>query len=382
MSDFGTTSVITRQPMRSTKAIIHLENFAGNISLIRSRVGWRLICAPVKADAYGHGALACAKAALEAGCAYLAVATVSEGAELRQAGIDAPILLLSMPLPDELGEVASHRLTPLVGDRDFARKLAEAVDEAAPPLPVHLKIDTGMGRLGCRPEEAAELAAFITSCKTLELAGTATHLAVSDSLAEDDVLFTKAQIDKFAQAVESIRKAGVNPGIVHAAASGGILLHTDSYFDMVRPGILLYGYAPSPDLASVLPIKPVMELCSNITFIKKVKKGESISYGRTWSAPEDTFIGTIPLGYGDGLNRLLSNNHEVAINEKRYPLVGRICMDQCMVKLDASVERWDKVTIFGPPPALSATDMAAKLHTIPYEITCNINKRVPRHIIT
>jgi alanine racemase len=366
--------------VRATRAVIHLERLRRNIALIRARVGKRLICAPVKADAYGHGAARVAKACVEAGVQYLAVATVAEGAELREAGVETPILLLSYPLPEELGEVVALRLTVLGGDAEFFAELNRVAAQTGVQQPVHLKIDTGMGRMGCTPEDAPRIAAFIGQCANLRLEGIATHLAVSDSLKSEDKQFTKDQLARFADAVFSLKKAGIDAGIVHAAASGGVLLYEESYFDMVRPGILLYGYAPAPALAPILPVEPVMELVSQIVFIKKVKKGESVSYGRTWIAPRDTLIGALPLGYGDGLNRLLSNNFSVLINEKRYPLIGRICMDQCMVDLgaDSTVKRYEKAVIFGAKPAFSAADIAGQISTIPYEITCNINKRVER----
>jgi alanine racemase len=218
---------------------------------------------------------------------------------------------------------------------------------------------------------------------------------VSDSVKSDDIAYTKNQLECFFVFFESIKTAGIVPGIVHAANTGGVAFHNDSWFDMVRPGILLYGYSPhDQEGKAAIAVKPLMELQSAITFIKKIKKGQSISYGRTWAAGEDTLVGTIPLGYGDGLSRLLSNNWQIALgiknqgkeidkeNENRgemRPLVGRICMDQCMVNLgaDSTVRRWDPVTVFGGV-APDAGKMALTLNTIPYEITCNINKRVPR----
>ncbi|MDR2446568.1 MAG: alanine racemase [Treponema sp.] len=370
--------------MRATRAIIHIDSLKRNIQLIRKRVGeGRLICAPIKADAYGHGAAPVAKACLEAGVQRLAVATVDEGAELRAAGINAPILLLSFPMPDEYESVVSLGLTPFVGDKALAAGLERAAASlnARDGAAVHLKVDTGMGRIGCAPEEAAELARFIASLSHVRLEGVATHLAVSDSLKPEDIRYTQEQIRRFVRVIEAIRKAGVDPGVVHAAASGGVLLHEEAWFDMARPGIVLYGYTPDPALAGLAPFEPVMELVSHIVYIKQVKKGESVSYGRTWTAPCDTTIATIPVGYGDGLNRLLSNNYSVLIKNKRYPIVGRICMDQCLVDLGkdgAACKKFEKVTIFGAKPACTAADMAEILHTIPYEITCNINKRVPR----
>ncbi|MDR2518123.1 MAG: alanine racemase [Spirochaetaceae bacterium] len=369
--------------MRATKALIHLDRFGKNIEAVRAHIGeGPRICMPVKADAYGHGAAAVAGEALRKGASFLAVATVQEGISLREEGAGAPILLFSVPLPEELDSAFAHRLIPFITDREFAEAAAAAAARAGVTAPVHLKIDTGMGRVGCRPEEAPGLARFIASCPSLLYAGTATHLARSDSREPDAVSATKQQINRFKEALGAIRNAGIDPGIVHAANSGATLLHKDAHFDMVRPGILLYGYPPSPELADISFTEPVMELVSQLVFIKKVKKGEAVSYGGTWTAPCDRFIGTIPVGYGDGLPRSLSGGgFTVRIRGKQYPVAGRICMDQCMVDLGAELEaaRWDQVTLFGKG-TFTAADIAERLHTIPYEITCNINKRVPRSI--
>jgi alanine racemase len=360
--------------MRATRTLIHIDRFCENLNVIGKIVGpGPAICVPVKADAYGHGAIPIARAALSAGAKYLAVATVDEGAELRAAGIEAPILLLSLPLGEELPQVVACSLSPLIGDRDFVDQAAKAAGRAGKKLQVHLKIDTGMGRVGCRPEDAADMAAYIAGLPSLEYRGTATHLAVSDSDKPEDRAYTKQQLGLFRDAVADIRARGLDPGIVHAANSGAIAFHPDSYLDMVRPGIVLYGYGPVPE------VKPVMELVTNIVFTKRVKQGESVSYGRTWIAPRDTTVATVPVGYGDGLPRRLSGNFSVLIRDAFYPLAGRICMDQCMIDLgpDASVQRGEEVVIFGGK-ALNAADIAERLGTIPYEITCDINKRVPR----
>jgi alanine racemase len=332
---------------------------------------------PVKADAYGHGAAPIAWAALAMGAGYLAVASVQEGEELRAAGITLPILLFSQPLPEELPQIIAGGLCPFVSDREFIEAAGRAA--AGGILPVHLKIDTGMGRMGCRPEEAAELAGYIRRFKSLGLAGIATHLAAADSPREEDIRYTQKQLERFRAAVADIRAAGIDPGIVHAANSGAAVFHDDAWFDMVRPGIALYGYSPGKDSPRALPVEPVMEFQTRIVFIKEVKKGESLSYGRTWTAPRDTRIATLPAGYADGLPRGLSGRHAVYIRGAPYPLVGRICMDQCLADLgpDSDIRRWEEAVLFGGPGP-SAADVASKLATIPYEITCRINKRVPR----
>ncbi|MDR0475020.1 MAG: alanine racemase [Treponema sp.] len=366
--------------MQAARAVIYLDNFRRNIESVRRKIGPHTgICVPVKADAYGHGALPIAKTALEAGAASLAVASAFEGAELRQAGINAPIFLFSQISPAETKNIAALNLIPFVGDRETLEILAAAVPSGSNLLEVHLKVDTGMGRLGCRPEEAAGLALVIAKLKNLKLGGIATHLAVSDSLIAEDLAYTKKQLSLFREAADSVREAGIDPGLLHAANSGALCFHEDAYFDMVRPGIFLYGYSPAQGLPDGLVSEPVMELRTIVAFIKKVRRGEYISYGRTWKAPEDTFIGTLPIGYADGLPRLLSNNHSVSIRGRAYPLAGRICMDQCMADLGTSgeVQRWDEAVIFGPGFE-DAASIARKTGTISYEILCNINKRVQR----
>jgi len=371
--------------MQINRAIIHLGRFAGNFRAIQERVGpGRHICVPVKADAYGHGALAIARASLASGASCLGLARVEEGAELREAGINAPLLLFSQPFSGEIPAIIKNRLIPFVSDGEFAAMLGKEASAANVRLPVHLKIDTGMGRIGCSPEEAPALARQLADCAALEYAGTATHLAAADSNSPDDIAFTRRQIACFQEALDRIRAAGINPGIVHAANSGAIILHPDAWFDMVRPGILLYGYnmVSAIETADALPplrVEPVMELRTNVVLIKPVKKGETISYGRTWTAPQDTVIAVLPLGYADGLPRLISNQWQAFIGGKAYPLVGRICMDQCIADLGPApeVQRWDEAVIFGGL-APSAAELARRIGTIPYEITCNINKRVLR----
>jgi len=364
-----------------TWAIIHLDRFLCNFYAVKAITGNRQICVPVKADAYGHGALKIAEISLKAGAFCLGVATVSEGTELRKEGIKAPILLMSQPHPQEIPAIINAELTPFVSDSWFAGTLNEQAKASKIKLSVHLKIDTGMGRIGCHVEEAPALAGYIADCSGLELTGTATHLAVSDSVNEQDIEYTQAQIASFKKAIGSIRDAGIDPGMIHAANSGAVILHTDAWFDMVRPGILLYGYktAGKDEIPALSEVKPVMELRSNVVLIKKVKKGKSISYGRTWTAEQDTLIGVLPAGYGDGLPRLASCKWQAVIGGKIYPLVGRFSMDQCCVNLgpQTNVQRWDEAVIFGGS-APDAAVLAAVVGTIPYEITSNINKRVPR----
>jgi alanine racemase len=313
------------------------------------------------------------------------VAAVQEGIELRNGGITDQILLFSQPHPDEIEPLISANLTPFVSDIEFAELLNDQALKSKTRLPIHLKIDTGMGRLGCAAQEALSLARYAASCNALFIEGAATHLAVSDSANPQDIEYTRGQIALFQEAVAAIRSAGIEPGIIHAANSGAVILHPEAWFDMVRPGISLYGYKlvdenKVPDFPfTPLQVEPVMELRSKVVMIKKINKGSAVSYGRTWIAQEDTFIGVLPIGYADGLPRIVSGKWQVVIGGNRYQIAGRICMDQCMVDLgcNVSVKRWDEAVIFGGA-APSAAALAELAGTIPYEITCNINKRVPR----
>ncbi len=368
--------------MRATRAIIHLENLRSNIEEIRKRTGPDVrVCVPVKADGYGHGATKVAIAAIQAGATHLAVAAVQEGIDLREAGIVTPILSLSIPIPEEIPQIAEYGLTPLVADYDFIAELGTVARSLGKKIPVYLKIDTGMGRIGCAPDEAGEVARRIAHEKNLVLEGCVTHFSVSDSVAPEDIAYTRKQIAEFRRAIELIRAEGIDPGILSAACSGAILQYPEAHFDMIRPGIIVYGYPPSEELAGAIALKPVMELESQIVYIKKVTGGTSVSYGRTWTAPRDTYVATIPIGYGDGLPRRLSPGFSVRAGGESWPVIGRICMDQCMIDLgpNPKLKRWDRVTIFGPDPEGENADTLAKsLGTISYEITCGINKRVPR----
>ena len=372
---------------RPTRVHVYLNNLIHNLKAARMQIGKKpLICMPVKADAYGHGSVEISKTALENGASILLVAAVDEGVELREAGIEAPILLITQTTTEELDIAAAYQLVPFVSDKEYIAAFASAAEKTGKKHKVFLKIDTGMGRMGCRPEEALELARCIASHKMLSQMGTATHFAVSDSEEETDIEWTNHQIKIFKNTLDSIRSAGLDPGIASAANSGAVISHNTTYFDMVRPGIVLYGYQDT-ELKTALPVKPLMELVSQIVLIKKVHKGETVSYGRTWTAEKDTFIGILPVGYGDGLPRLLSTKiHDsdyffVVINGEKYPLAGRICMDQCMINLGQSpkVKLYDTAILFGPEvPALNAADIAGRIGTISYEVCCNINKRVPR----
>jgi alanine racemase len=366
--------------MRATRAIIHLNHLRHNIRALRAHLGEKAaVCMAVKADAYGHGAVRVSRAALEEGVSFLGVAVVEEGAELRAAGITEPILMLGLPFPDEAGEIVRHRLTPFVADKEIIKALAAAAGKAATILPVHLKVDTGMGRIGCAPEDAPGLAELIHESKSLLLEGIATHFPVSD--AADDRGFTLEQVDRLRRALDTVRTAGRNVPFIHAANSGAIIDKPHSYFNLVRPGIILYGYYPSAEQERIIPVKPVMDLVSKIVFIKRVPAGTGISYGLTHVTDHETRIATVPIGYGDGYSRLLSNRATVFVNGRRCPVVGRVCMDQTMIDLgpEGPDRPGDDVVLFGADAgAPDAAEIARQMGTIPYEVTCLVTKRVPR----
>jgi alanine racemase len=365
-----------------TQVKIHLENIQYNIEGIRNKIGdKRKILVAVKANAYGHGAVEVSRLAEEIGVDFLGVATVPEGIELRNARIRLPILKFSPTFPEEMASAIENRLTLTVCDRPNINRLQETCQEIKKKVTVHLKIDTGMGRIGVTPEEAPELALHISrSCPNLQLEGLFTHLPVSDS---SDTTYTKAQISNFKHVVEGIQVSiGQKISLMHCANSGGVLGHPDSALDMVRPGIMVYGYYPDKSTPRTIPLRPGLSFYSRVSFIKKVLKGTSIGYGRTWIAPQDTWIGTIPVGYADGFNRLFSNRGRVLIGGVSYPIVGRVCMDQSMVDLgtETKVKVGDEVVLVGKSgdAEITCDEWAEKLNTITYEITSQINSRVPR----
>jgi len=372
----------SRENRRATRAIIHLDHLVHNLECIQRLTGGsRKICIAVKADAYGHGAVEVSRRALEWGVDCLAVATVAEALVLREARIHAPVILFSFPSYEEIRQLVSLDITPFIGDLPYARELEKEAARQGKILKVHMKVDTGMGRIGVTPADAPALAAWVSGAEHLTLEGVCTHFPVSDSPDREDIEFTENQIRIFLETVEALRARGIDPGLLHAANSGAIIAHKSAHFDMVRPGICLYGYYPDPRMERTADFRPVMELVSKIVFVKKVEKGASVSYGRTWRAEGDTWIGTIPAGYADGYNRLLSSKGKVLIRGKLYPVAGRVCMDQFMIDLgtEPAAGLFDRAVLFGPDPrGLSARDIAELTGTIPYEVTCNINKRVPR----
>ncbi|MCR5495759.1 MAG: alanine racemase [Treponema sp.] len=379
--------------MRATKAIIYSDNLKNNIAEIKKNLkkGVKLCCA-VKADGYGNGGINAAKIAEEMGAEYLAIATVDEGLELRENGIKAKLLLLSPCIPQEFEELIKNKITPLIFDKEVIDLLEEEAEKCGVKNEeVFLAVDTGMGRIGCLAQESAELAKYISDKKHLTLSGMITHFAVSDSVTEDNISYTKKQAELFKLAVENVKNEGINPGIITASASAAGIAMPELQFDMIRPGIILYGYYADEVTEDYLlskgihlSLKPVMQFETTVSAIRPFTPGRSVSYGRTWECSKETDIAVLPVGYADGLLRRNSPGLKVSINGKEYPLVGRICMDQCMVdigKNNPNVHRWDKVIIFGPKDKgalYDADDIAKMTGTISYEVMTSISKRVER----
>lgn len=366
-------------------ATVRLDHIAANLAAIRSRVEGRKVLVAVKADAYGHGAVEIAAMIEKTGAAdWLGVATVDEALELREAGIKLPILKLSMARnPGEIDAAVAAGITLTVTDVESINAVAAAAASNRVVADVHLKVDTGMRRIGCPPEQAVDLAKLVDAASSLHLGGVFSHLPISDSPVGEE--FTAAQIALFAQTVAAVEAARGPVPLKHLANSGGILAHPDSWFDLVRAGIIVYGAYPDPEVARTVPLKPALEWRSYLSFVKPVAAGETVSYGRTWTAERDTVVGTVPVGYADGYSRLLSNRGRMLIDGRSCPVIGRVCMDQTMVDLgpDATDLVGDEVVLIGVDGGeeITTTEIATLMGTIPYEVTCLLTARVAREFV-
>ena len=361
--------------MRPTWAEVDLGAVAHNVALLVERAAPAEVCAVVKADGYGHGAVPVALAALEAGASWLAVALVEEAVVLRGAGIEAPILLLSEARPAEFVEVAALDLRATVYT---PAGIAAAAANGA-PLRVHLKVDTGMHRVGVDPADALDLAQSVVEHPTLELEAVWTHCAVAD---EPDHSFTAEQLRRFDVVLDELVASGIDVPMTHAANSAATIAHPSARRSLVRCGIAVYGIDPGPDLAGALPLRPALRLRSEVSFVKQVAAGEGVSYGLCHTFDRDTTVATVPIGYADGVRRRLGLLHqEVLIGGRRRPIVGVVTMDQLMVDCgDDPVAVGDEVVLIGGQgdEEIRAADWATALDTIAYEIICGIGPRVPR----
>lgn len=346
-----------------------------------------LLMAVVKADAYGHGAVDVAKAALNAGADYLGVATVDEAIELRKADIWAPILILSEPPIASIPLLLSYQVMPSVDTTDFALKYAEAADSVGLRAPYHLKINTGMNRIGVRFDEVVEFMRRISFHRALDLVGTYTHFATADM---SDTMEFRIQTAHFVEAIAQMREFGIDPGIIHAANSAAAIRFPEVHFDMIRFGISLYGYYPCPETFGKIDLIPAMSVHARITHVKNVPVGEGVSYGLYHRSAGFAKTCTVPIGYADGLRRGLSDDTEFILGGEAYPQVGAICMDQSMFEVDlrlrgsgdrANPQIGDEVLIVGAEgnAVVTIDEMADKLGTIPYEICVGFgSSRLPK----
>jgi alanine racemase len=350
-----------------------------NVRMIASTVAPARVWAVVKANGYGHGAVVAARAAQAGGAAGLCVALVQEGVELRAAGIDGPILVLSEQPPAAVAHAVQHDLTITVYSRAQLEQLAAL---GAVHHPVHLKVDTGMRRVGVAAHDALALAEAIVASPAARLAGVFTHLAVAD---EPENPFTEQQLDRFDEVLAVLRTAGVEPGLVHAANSAGALAHPRSRHDLVRAGIACYGISPGAGVDHLCnTLRPALSLHAHVSHVKRVRAGERISYGLRHTFESDANVATLPLGYADGVpRRLHAVGGTVLIGGHHRPIVGVVTMDQLMVDCgDDPVAVGDDAVLLGRQgaQAITAADWAASLDTIAYEIVCGISARVERRV--
>lgn len=340
-----------------------------------------LFMAVVKADGYGHGAVAVARAALDAGADRLGVATVAEAIELRDAGFTVPIQLLSEPPAETVGTLLDLDLVPTVTTREFAGALGREAAARGVEACFHLKVDTGMNRIGVRAEEAASFAAMLSEFPGLRLEGTFTHFATADVPGDWDA---QRQLARFLEVLDAMRSERVDPGIVHAANSPATIFLPESHLSMVRCGIAIYGLLPAPQAADHVDLRPAMSVKARTTLVKRIGMGEGVSYGLTWHAGAAATIATLPLGYADGVHRVLSNRMEVLCGGRRIPQVGRVCMDQFMVEVPRGIaaERGTEFVIVGEQGSerISMEELADLADTINYEMACAFGSRLERVI--
>jgi alanine racemase len=378
--DHNPASPVSSSGSSPTVAVIDLSALAHNLAETRRCLsGTCDLLAVVKADAYGHGAVAVSRALTDLGVTRFGVASVREGAALREAGLQASILVLGALLPEQIPGLLAYRLTPVVHEPAIAERLAELVRSRPEPYPVHLKVDTGMGRLGLDAPAALSLLTSPAFKGPLRAEGLLTHLADADG---PDPEYTQRQIGRFGQLVEQMRASGHSIPLIHAANSAAIIGHPSAHFTLVRPGIMLYGYHAVPPGRTAPALKPVLSLKAHIVQLRSMSSGESVSYNRTHVARQPSKIAVLPVGYADGYNRALSNRGQVLIHGRRAAIVGRICMDMTMVDVTdiAGVKAGDEAVLIGRQDAeqITADEVAGLLGTIPYEVLCAIGSRVPR----
>ena len=364
---------------RPTWAEIDLDAIAANVAALKSQAAAGQLMAVVKADGYGHGAVPSARAALAGGADWLAVALVEEGEELRAAGITGPVLLLTEPPAEHIPRMLSAHLTPPVYSPDFTTALDAAASNAgSEPLAVHLKLDTGMRRVGVPQADWEDALRRLQHSQGLRVGAIWSHFAVAD---EPSHPFIAQQAEEFARALDLARSLGVAFDLAHLCNSAGTVHLHDHHYDMVRPGLSVYGLEPAPGLAGDIPLRPALSWRTRLSLVKHLAEGEAVSYGLRWTAQRPTTLGTVPAGYADGVTRALSNVGEVVVRGERVKIAGTVCMDQFVVDGgDLELAAGDDVCLIGRQgnAAVTADDWAGWLDTINYEIVCGVGRRVPR----
>ena len=365
---------------RPTVAVIHLNAISRNIRAIQRKIGpRRQVMAVVKARGYGHGMIEATRAAIEGGAAQLGVATVDEAVELRAQGIRLPILMLGPVFRSDAEVVVRKRISVALGSLDLARSLDRAARRQRRRASVHVKIDTGMGRFGFWHEEWKKVLPELVRYAHLRFDGLFTHFPDSDGKSPS---YTKWQLRNFRSVLEQCQRVEFMPAKIHAANSGAILQHPEAHLDLVRPGIMVFGLYPTPVVERTVVLHPAMTLLSRIVMIRNVGKGRYVSYGRTFKTPRRMRIATVPIGYGDGYPRSLSNRGVMIVRGRRVPIVGRVCMDQVLLDVTRvpRAEVGDEVLVYGKKGTahLPIEEIAETIGTIPNEIVCEVGERVPR----
>lgn len=367
--------------MSASVATVDTDAIGHNVTTMRELAAPASVCAVVKAGGYGHGAVTVATAALDAGARWLAVAQVGEAGELRGAGIEAPLLLLTEPRPDEIDRALALGLRLVVYRPETIDALSARADAlGVPAVHCHVAVDTGMRRVGCEPGDAVDRVRRLAELPRLVHEGTMTHLARAD---ERDEPTTDAQLDRFDAVLADLTAVGLAPGIRHAANSAAAIAHPRSRYDLVRTGIAVYGIDPSPAMAGTADLRPALRWTSAVSFVKEVAAGEKVSYGHHHTFDCDTVVATVPVGYADGVSRRLGlAGGEVLLGGRRVPIVGVVTMDQLVVDCGAGsrVEVGDEVVLVGRQghDEITAAEVGARLDTIGYEVVCRISPRVER----
>ena len=365
-------------PLRPTYVEVNLNRLAENLLAIRRKVAPAKVMPVVKANAYGHGLIPVAKHLLAHGADSLGVAILDEGLALRQAGVNASILVMGGIQPEQIPAYLQHDLTLTVTSLENLTDIERVAGRLGVTAAVHVKVDTGMGRLGVRYDEADRLLGACLELQHVRLEGVFSHFANADAA---DLSDARRQLERFNQALGFFERHDMPKPLTHIANSGAILQLPESYFDLVRPGIMLYGVYPSPQTQRTVKVTPALTWKTRPVLSKILPPHSPVSYGSTWQSDHPVRLLTLPLGYGDGYFRLLSNRGVVLVHSKRYPVVGRVCMDQMLVNLEADMaDTSDEVVLLGEQggSTVTADELAELVGTIPYEILTNINSRVPR----